>query len=154
MRIADSLRETLSAVAAAMAGARHSWWIIGSAAAVLHGAEPITVADVDVLLSVEDAEHIFPAIGLEVLSGSDHPNFKSAAFGTWQKPPIPVDFMAGFHVRDGDRWLPVQPATRQRVDIDGTIVYVPERDELRRIIESFGRPKDFQRARLLAALEK
>jgi hypothetical protein len=49
-----ALGETLARVADALAGARHPWWIIGSAAVALHGAD-VTVGDVDVLLGEEDA---------------------------------------------------------------------------------------------------
>ena len=53
------LDATLARVAAAMAqaGARDHWWIIGSAAVVLHGVDT-SVADVDLLLSPADAERL------------------------------------------------------------------------------------------------
>ena len=50
----SSLAAALDEVAAALRGARDPWWVIGSAAARLHGAET-PVADVDVLLSERDA---------------------------------------------------------------------------------------------------
>jgi hypothetical protein len=133
--------------------ARDPWWIIASAAAVLHGAEPIEVGDVDVLMSRDDAQRLLPMLGLAVRPGPEHPNFRSEVLGTWQVPPLPVDFLAGFSVHVADRWIPIAPMTREAIDIGGATVYVPARDELRRIIESFGRPKDLERARLLADLE-
>ena len=137
-----------------MGAARDPWWIIASAAAVLHGAGPIEVGDVDVLLARDDARRILPMLGLEARPGPEHPTLRSEVLGTWRMPPLPVDFLAGFCVRAGDRWVPIEPVTREPIDIGGGTVYVPARDELRRIVESFGRPKDFERARLLAALER
>jgi hypothetical protein len=153
VKIADHLQDTLCAVARVMESARDPWWIIGSAAAALHGASPIAVADVDVLLGVEDARRILPAIGIEPLPGSENPKFRSEVFGTWRAPPLSVDFLAGFCVQVAESWQPVEPVTRLAIDLGGATVYVPERDELRRILESFGRPKDLARVRLLAALD-
>jgi hypothetical protein len=152
--IAEPLHKTLGAVAGVMGAARDPWWIIASAAAVLHGAALPDVADVDVLMSIEDARRILPTLGLVAHRGPEDLKFQSDVFATWGAPPLPVDFLAGFRVRQEDRWLPVAPVTRQAIDIGGAIVYIPEREELRRIIESFGRPKDLERARLLAELDK
>ncbi|AZO81414.1 hypothetical protein BLM15_14010 [Bosea sp. Tri-49] len=135
-----------------MENARGPWWIIASAAAALHGARPITVADVDVLLSVEDISRILPALDIESYQGLPNPLFRSTVLAKWSAPPVPVDLMAGFEHRVGETWHPVQPTTRQTITIGRATVYVPERDELRRIIAGFGRPKDIERARLLAAL--
>jgi hypothetical protein len=152
MSLPMSLIETLGSVAAIMETAREPWWIIASAAAALHGANPITVADVDVLLSVEDAHRVLPVLGIEPYRGPPNPLFRSEVLAKWPAPPVPVDLMAGFEHRIGDSWHPVLPATRQAIPIGAATVYVPERDELRRIIAGFGRPKDLERARLLAAL--
>jgi hypothetical protein len=135
-----------------MDAARDPWWIIASAACVLHGAGPLEVGDVDVLLTLEDARHILPTLGLAVRPGPEHPRFRSEVLGTWRGPPLPVDFLAGFSVHAAERWRAIAPATREAIDIGGATVYVPARDELRRIIECFGRPKDLERARLLAGL--
>ncbi|MGX1787549.1 hypothetical protein ACWIGM_12445 [Bosea sp. NPDC055332] len=152
MSLPAPLVETFVSVAAIMATARDPWWIIASAAAALHGASPITVADVDILLSVEDINRILPVLGIEPYQGPPNPLFRSQVLAKWPAPPVPVDLMAGFEHRVGNAWHPVLPATRQALTIDGATVYVPERDELRNIIEGFGRPKDLERARLLAEL--
>jgi hypothetical protein len=152
MSLPAPLNDTLASVAAIMADARDPWWIIASAAAALHGASPITVADVDVLLSVEDARLLLPVLGVAPYQAPPNPLFRSEVLAKWPALPVPVDFMAGFEHRVGDAWHPVWPATRQAITIGAATVYVPERDELRRIIAEFGRPKDLERARLLAEL--
>lgn len=152
MSLPAPLVETLGSVAAMMKETQDPWWIIASAAAALHGAKPITVADVDILLSVADIGRILPQLGIEPYPAPPNPIFRSRVLAKWPGPPVPVDLMAGFEHRVGDTWHPVQPATRQAISIGAATVYVPERDELRRIIEGFGRPKDLERARLLAEL--
>ncbi|WP_260929027.1 hypothetical protein [Novosphingobium sp. 9] len=155
--LAPALRNTLLDVAAIMTGARERWWIIASAAAALHGAAPIEVADVDVLLSVPDANTILPRLGLAVGPGTANERFRSARFATWQSTALPVDFMADFHARDfqrpdGPKWNRVMPQTRVSIDLSGARLYIPSRVELHALFLSFGRPKDLARARLLAAL--
>lgn len=152
MSLPAPLIETLGTVAAIMEEARDPWWIIASAGAALHGAKPITVADVDILLSVEDISRILPVLGIEPYPAPLNPLFRSQVLAKWPAPPVPVDLMAGFEHRVGDTWHAVRPVTRQAITISTATVYVPERDELRNIIEGFGRPKDLERARLLAAL--
>lgn len=152
MSLPAPLIETLGSVAAIMETAREPWWIIASAAAALHGASPITVADVDVLLSVEDIGRLLPLLGIEPYRGPPNPLFRSEVMAKWPAPPVPVDLMAGFEHRVGDAWHRVQPKTRQAVRIGAATVHVPERDELRRMIAGFGRPKDLERARLLTDL--
>ena len=143
------LNATLLAVAEVMAPALAAWWIIGSAAVALHGAGPVEVADIDVLLDPADALRILPAIGIEPRRGSDHPDFRSEVFGTWHANPLPVEFMAGFHHRRDGHWHPVEPTTRLSVPILHATLFIPSREELRQTIASFGRPKDLLRARML-----
>ena len=152
MDIAPQLRESLITVGCVMAYARDPWWIIASAAAALHGARPITVGDVDVLLSPDDACRILPGLGLVAKRGTGSAIFQSDIFATWMEPPLPVEFMAGFRRLAGAEWVEVEPRTCQRVMLDDVTLNIPERAELQAMFESFARPKDIERAGLLAAL--
>lgn len=152
MTIDTSIIASLKAIGAIMTAANDPWWIIASAAVALHGADPGPIGDVDVLLSVDDATRILPAIGIELRHGTDHPDFRSGIFGTWTGTTLPVEFMADFYYRSGIDWVQVQPATRQLIDVDGIAIFVPDRAELQRLLEHFGRPKDIERALHLAAL--
>ena len=58
MDLPDPLLRTFELVAAAMAAARHDWWIIASAACQLHGIDPGPVRDVDVLFDVRDVSAV------------------------------------------------------------------------------------------------
>lgn len=136
-----------------MVEAGDPWWIITSAAVALHGADLGHVADVDVLLSIADAQRILPMIGIHLRQGSTHAAFRSKIFGTWTgTTPLPVEFMAEFSLWSGEAWLPVQPLTRQPIELDDVVVFVPDRAELQAILAAFGRPKDIERARSLAAV--
>ncbi len=152
MSIDPSLAASLKAIGALMNAAVDPWWIITSAAVALHGADAGRVADVDVMLSVRDAASLLPTIGVGCRSGSGHADFRSAIFGTWTVPPLPVEFMADFRHRVGTDWLPVELITRERMELEGEIVFVPGRAELCELLRRFGRPKDIERAARLAAL--
>jgi hypothetical protein len=152
MTVSPALSASLHAIESIMVDAHDPWWIIASAALALHGADLGQVADVDVLLSIVDAQRILPTIGIDLRQGSAHATFRSSTFGTWSGTALPVEFMAGFRHRSGEAWVPVQPATRQLIKVDGVIVFVPERAELQAMLTAFGRPKEMERARKLAAV--
>ncbi|SIQ10998.1 hypothetical protein [Bosea sp. TND4EK4] len=150
-KLPEELRATLRLVGSVMQAASEPWWIIGSAAVALHGAGSIAVADVDVVLSECDAARISARLGLVQARKSPHPRFRSSALVTWNETPLPVEFMAGFHLHDGDGWAPLKPITRLAIVIDSTVLYAPERQEMQEILTRFGRPKDLERRRLLVA---
>lgn len=135
------LHQTLPMIAAAMALARDPWWIIGSAAVALHGAHPVDVRDVDIVLSVADARRILPALNVPLTPGIADARFRSDYYCQWTAPPLPVDFMAGFHVY-GELLVP-----ETRAALAG--VFVPSPAELLAMLQHFGRPKDLERAHLL-----
>lgn len=141
---------TLVRLTEAMADARDDWWLIGSTAVALHGADPGTIADIDVLLSEADARRILPMLGLPAAEGRPDDRFASQVFASWHAAPLPVEFMAGLSRRAGGQWQPVLPRSRVEVVGEGWKVFVPGRAELAAILRSFGRPKDLRR---LAALE-
>lgn len=153
MDLPEPLSDTIAAVAAVLADARDPWWILSGAAAALYGARPITVSDVDVMLSVRDAERLFARIGIVQEPPSGHPRFRSERFGRWTAPPLVVEFMAGFLLRDRDgAWRPMQPDTRRLLRVGAAIVFVPEMPELRAMFARIGRPKDQVRIALLDRL--
>lgn len=149
MLFGRSLDETLTAVAHAMAPARHDWWIIASAAVALHGVDPGVVDDVDVLLDPRDAGAILTGFGVEAAPGSADAKFRSDLFARWTGPPLPVEFFAGFHLLESGVWREIRPATRQAVSLDKATLFIPERAELKAMLLRFGRPKDLARAALL-----
>lgn len=132
---------------------RDPWAVVGSGAAWLAGAK-VTVADLDVLASARDAEML---IGhwrtrldtTAVLAGAER--FRSR-FARFVFPGLAVEIMGGLEV-SGDRgWTPVTVGEIITVDIVGMRVPIPIVPEQIRVLESFGRPKDRQRAALLKRL--
>ena len=146
--IASDLEKTLVHVADALSDARAPWWIIGSAAMALHGVDPGEVADVDVLMGAADARALIGRLGLENAPRPDK-MFRSEVFARWEEPPLAVDFMGDFAVRQGAGWSAVEPVTRQHVPVGSNSVAVPALIELRHLFERFGREKDRARIRLL-----
>ncbi len=149
--LSADLRQTLVMTADALAGAQDPWWVIASAAVALHGGAPIEVGDVDLVMSVGDACRLMDALGITPNEDGASSLFRSTLFGRWETPPLVVEIMAGFHVKTAAGWTEVLPRTRVPVLVEGCVIYVPERAELAGMLRLFGRPKDLERARLLAS---
>ena len=144
-----ALADTLAMVAEAASGAKEPWWIIGSAAVVLHGRAVPHVKDVDLLMSAGDAEVLLRRVGAQPGRGEADERFRSTVFGCWTGPPIPIEVFGGFSVAVAGRWRDVSLSTRESVSVGGARVFVPSVEELVRLLHSFGRPKDLERAQLL-----
>lgn len=150
--LAPELEQTLAALAEAARSLARPWWLIGSAAVALHGAQSLQVRDVDWLVDASDAPRLLTALGLPVRAGVPSDRFRSALFGTWTDPPLEVEIMAGFEVRTGAGWQPLQPSTRQPIALPFGTFYVPDVPELIHHCRLFARPKDAARERSLQAL--
>jgi hypothetical protein len=146
------LLETLEQLAPFTSQLSDPWWLFGSAAMALHGARPIAIGDVDLLVSRADAPTLFDRLGLSLAPGTQSDRFRSDIFACWRDPPLSVEILAGFHVRSGDEWQEVLPRTRFEMMLPSGVVYVPDVPELIALCRLFGRPKDFERIELLEAL--
>lgn len=148
MNIPPALQATLAAVAAMAAAAEHPWWLIGSAAVALHGAD-VAVADVDLLTSAGDARRILATAGVTAAPGDRTERFHSQVFGRIRGLPLELEIMADFSVCTGGTWRPVVPATREAVMAGDATLYVPGKAELQSLLRLIGRPKDLLWAALL-----
>jgi len=149
--LSADLRQTLVMTADALEGAQDPWWVISSAAVALHGVASIEVGDVDVLMSVADAQQAVDQLGVVPIEDGASALFRSTLFARWEMPPLVVEIMAGFHVATGSGWTKVLPRTRVPIFVDERVVYVPDRAELAEMLRLFGRPKDLERVRLLTS---
>lgn len=127
------------------------WVLIGSAAARLAGAE-VTVADVDVLTSVRDAEVLITH--WQACRDVDHTpavadRFRSR-YARFDFSGLPLEVMGGLELYGERGWEPVRIDDIVMRDVAGIAVPVPTVSEQIRVLESFGRPKDRQRAALLS----
>jgi hypothetical protein len=143
------LAETLHKVAAAAADAVDPWWIIGSAAVLMQGGKVRHVRDVDLMMSAGDAEAFLRRVSVEPRRGTGDERFRSRVFGTWLEPPLAVEAFGGFEVAADGGWRDVSLTTREAISVGGARVHVPTRNELVRLLRSFGRPKDLERAAML-----
>lgn len=126
-----------------MAPALRPWWIIGSAAVALHGADPGNIDDIDIVLSFDDAARVLPALGVELAAGGSDGQFRSAIYNRWTAPAHPAEFMAGFELYEAGDWIPVTFETREEIRPG---IFVPSCSELHDLLLRFGRPKDLRRA--------
>lgn len=149
IRLDDGLIKAMAALADVMAGGQRPWWLIGSVAVALHGGDPGTIGDIDVVIDPHDLPGVIERTGAAVQQKGDSALFRSDSFATWNAFAVPVEFMAGFrHFRDG-AWHPVRPASRQGFAIGARKVFAPDRADLVGMLLAFGRPKDLRRAATL-----
>lgn len=129
------------------------WCVIGSAAALLAGAE-VSVADVDVLTSREDTGRLmalWSARRESVHEPEGAERFRSQ-FARFRFPGLPVEVMGGLELNQGDGWQPVSAGRLVLAGLNGLAVPMPSVDDQIRILESFGREKDLARAKSLRAV--
>lgn len=132
---------------------RDPWTLIGSGAAWLAGAA-VTVADLDVLTSVRDAETLvehWRARRDEAYAPPGEERFRSC-FARFLFPELPVEVMGGLELCGEHGWEPVQVDGIVTLEVAGLAVPIPTVAEQIRVLESFGRPKDRKRAALLKAI--
>lgn len=146
-----ALAATLDVIARASRAARDPWWLIGSAAMALHGAE-VEVGDVDVLTSIGDVEAFRLALDGAQIPSRPSDRFRSRLFIEAVGAPLKIEIMAGFEVLQAGVWRPVAPTTRQAITWKRHDVFVPDLAELADLCRLFGRPKDLERATTLDAL--
>lgn len=129
------------------------WCVIGSAAALLAGAD-VGVADVDLLVSRDDADtlmKLWAGRRESVYEPAGAERFRSH-FARFRFPGLPVEVMGGLELNQGDGWKPVEAGRLTLAGLNGLAVPVPSLEDQIRILESFGREKDVQRAKALHAL--
>jgi hypothetical protein len=129
------------------------WVLIGSAAARLVGAD-VGVADIDVLTSSADADRLvdhWRARRESQFEPAGAERFRSR-FARFRFAGLPFEVMGGLQLHDTREWVPVLAGETMLVAFGGMWIPVPRVAEQIRILESFGRPKDLQRAVLLRAL--
>jgi hypothetical protein len=133
---------------------RDTWVVIGSAAAALAGAN-VDVADLDVLTTVDDAERLIMLLH-ERLDTSYAPagadRFRSR-FARFRFPGMPMEVMGGLELYVSQGWQPVRVNEIAQLSCAGLQVPTPSIAEQIRILESFDRPKDLQRAAVLRTMD-
>ncbi len=124
------------------------WWIIGSAAAALCGADIADVRDVDLLLSERDANALLMRWSATPRAGaSSSDQFRSASFARFENGALAIEAFGGFEMRIRGEWRRISPLTREaRGDI-----FTPSVAEQIALLEAMGRAKDQPRIAALRA---
>lgn len=148
-----ALSATLAEMAARLRATppRDPWWVIGSAALALAGVEGIAPNDVDLLLSVRDADACVAAHADCLESGdasAGQDRFRSR-FARLRFAPMPVEVMGGLQVHRDGRWKPVGVGETRIVALGAAAIRIPGIDEQLRLLELFGRDKDLAKAQRL-----
>ena len=153
-RTLEALRAALAAVLPDLhSRCRDPWVVIGSAAAWLVGAD-ISVADMDLLTSVRDADALRDRWQLQheaAYRPEGAERFRSR-FARYRFPGFPVEVMGGLEVFGSDGWKPLRIDRIMRVSFAGLSIPVPAIAEQIRVLDSFGRPKDRARVAVLNTL--
>ncbi len=146
MQIIPRLAAAFADVAAIMAPAAHDWWIIGSAGAALHGVDPGSIADIDILFDLHDLERISGHTAVRFAAGTSDGRFRSQMFGRYLEGTLPVELFAGFQLCEHGAWTAIHPRSRVTINHDGCLLHTLEKAELHELFVRFGRSKDLQRA--------
>jgi len=143
------LAETLDKIAEAAAHFEDEWWVIGSAAAALAGAEILEARDVDLLLSERDARSLLSLWSGAPASPADPSNqFRSAVFARFESAPLPIEAFGGFEMKLRGEWRDIRLLTR----IAHGNIFTPSIAEQIALLEAMGREKDEPRIAALCAL--
>ena len=90
---------------------------------------------------------------LQAIHGVDL-NPYAVAIARFRFPGGPVEVMGGLELHADEGWRPVRPGKLVLAGVNGLAVPVPSVEDQIRLCESFGRPKDLQRAALLKQLSE
>lgn len=147
------IRNSLLGVAETMSLAQDDWCLIGGAGYLLHGLKQHALSDIDVVLSVADADMLSERLQIRPQAKSPHPSFRSKRFLLWEELPISAEFMAGFDVLHDGEWVNIYPSNCLEVPLGKHSLRVPNFEDFTAICRMFGRPKDLQRLEQLAAIK-
>lgn len=144
------LEDALLQLTDLMSACRDPWAIFGGTAMVLHGYCDLRPADIDVLVSPDDAERIAAAHDLKNEADGGTERFRSRVVLHPQTGPMPIEIMAGFEIFSEGRWHQVSILDRSQVTFRSATASIASLDDIATIFRLSGRPKDLQRLDLLA----
>lgn len=146
------MSETLERIGPDLHALSEPWWLIGSAAMVLHGVALAAIDDIDILTTPAGARVLAAQWAIEPTTPGPTDLFASDVFFQRSDTPLAVEVMAGFRVKAAGGWTPVLPKTREALAGPGGPWLAPSRAELLDMLALFGRTQDLTRAKLLSAL--
>ena len=128
------------------------WWIIGSAAATLGGAEGPAPADIDLFGPRASMLNFLRQWRQEERPHAPSNHFRSAPYQRVQfNNCLDIEVMGDLEVFAASRWTPVALSTRVAVKFRGHVLHIPSIDEQIALLRLFGRPKDIARIESIEA---
>jgi hypothetical protein len=152
--MSPALEKALRLVAQHGSWLESDWWVIGSTAALLDGNKQFDPDDVDVFGSTETMNAFVKSFGCELSEAPDHHQFRSMPYQRIALPDsTPIEVMGGLEVLNNGQWQKLLITTRIEISGFGAPLWIPTVEEQIAIFEMFGRPKDLEKAAVLAALK-
>ncbi len=150
---APALRAALVGIVDRLSACTGPWAIYGGAALHLHGFDDGPLGDIDILMTLEDAEAMAEQAGIASKIVPPSGLFRSREFLCTEIAGMAVEFMAGLEVCRHGQWWPVEVRSVERVAVGEAGVCVASRAELIRIFRLIGREKDMRRAAMLESTD-
>lgn len=139
----------LSTLIDAFSVTRDRWCIIAGAATALHTSDWTDVSDIDVVVSVADANRLIASAGFVDRTDGGNGTYRSAIYAT-RRGEVEIDVFGDFEICVSDFWTPVMP-TPVAIETPAGTVFVPTVEQQLAITKMLGRPKDSPR---IARLER
>ncbi|MEM7703002.1 MAG: hypothetical protein AAF251_13770 [Pseudomonadota bacterium] len=154
--LAPGSRDVYATIPRVLSDAQDFWWIIGGVAANLHGCIPEPLKEVEVLVSARDFEALSERLPIAVRRDARHVALHAEAIGEWSEPEMSVVFLTGLSLGEGEEKEEYAPKTRvmsHRYSRENPL-YVPERQELMRMLSRTRQWLDWARVEIMRAQDK
>ena len=145
----EKLEQALLRLVDLMSACRDPWCIFGGTAMFLHGYKSAPIADVDVLVSMADGQRLIASNGLENVADGGTSRFRSSILLHPHLGDVPVEILAGFEIFADGAWQEIQLAERVEARLGTATIFIAGIDDIARIFQLSGRPKDLARLKLL-----
>jgi len=143
------LEQTLIRLGDLMSGCHDPWCVFGGTAMLLHGYRTGPIADIDVLVSLADAERLAASNGLENVADGGTARFRSTILLKPDFGVIPVEILGGFEISAEGGWQAVVVHERTEMHLGHATTFIAAIDDIARIFRLSGRAKDLERLKLL-----
>jgi len=150
----EELAGLLDDLAPDLAVLSHPWRLIGSAALMVAGVDWPSCDDVDILTTTEGAralEGIWSDRRDHAFQPDRSAPFRSR-FSLYRFGQARVEVMGDLEIRRRDGWTLLDPGPLSLHQFGGGMWPAPGLDDQRRILQTFGRPKDLEKVAMLAGV--
>ncbi|MCM5559969.1 hypothetical protein [Pleomorphomonas sp. JP5] len=126
--------------------------LFGTAVLELLGIGGFQASDLDVIVSVDDAEALAAAAGVEPDGQGGNDRFRSRVHLHLDGAPLVIDIMAEMSIGSSDGWTPYDLREITEIAVDGRRFRAASLADLRRFYSLAGRTKDIAKIAALDAI--